>query len=259
LKRSEIERAARALCDSRYVISLTGAGLSVESGIPPFRGPGGIWTRYGDPPMDGYERFLRDPGAEWRLMLNPERPMKNFSETLAHARPHEGHRALAALEKLGVLRCLITQNIDNLHIAAGHREVIEIHGNATLLRCTECNKRWRFLDFEIDLDALPPHCDACNGVVKSDTVNFGEPIPTDVLERCMEEGRIADCCLVVGTSATVYPAAQIPLDVLHRDGRLIEVNLFESEITPACSISLRGEAGVTLTALYDAVHSKLTQ
>ena len=249
----DFEQAARILRDSQYVICLTGAGLSVESGIPPFRGPGGIWTKHGEPPMDGFQRFLQDPAEEWRKRLNPEGPMKAFAETLQKAAPNDGHRALAELEELGVLRCLITQNVDNLHRAAGHRDVLEIHGNATLLRCLDCSQRWSRDAIVVDPENLPPRCDECGGIIKSDTVNFGEPIPGPVLSRCMQEGSLADCCIVAGTSATVYPAAQIPLDVLHRRGQLIEVNLYESEITPHCTVTLQGPATTVLAKLVSCV------
>ena len=251
----DFARAARMLRDALHVICLTGAGISVESGIPPFRGPGGIWTKHGEPPMDGYQRFLHDPAGDWRKRLNPQGPMKEFGELLFSARPNDGHYALAELEKLGILRCLITQNVDNLHRAAGHRELLEIHGNATLSRCIECSKRWPRDALEVDPENLPPHCNECGGVVKSDTVSFGEPIPEDVLAQCLEQGERADCCIVAGTSATVYPAAQIPLDVLNRGGQLIEINLYQSEITPSCAVHLWGGAAATLSQLTQSVRA----
>ena len=249
----EFERAAQILRDAKHVICLTGAGLSVESGIRPFRGPGGIWTEHGEPPMDGYQRFLRDPATAWRARVNPEGAMKAFAETLFSARPNGAHLALVELERMEVLRCLITQNVDNLHRAAGQENLLEIHGNATLLRCIDCLERWPRDAVQVDLDHLPPRCKKCGGVIKSDTVEFGEPIPRDVLQSCMEQGERADCCIVAGTSATVYPAAQIPFDVLTRGGRLIEVNLYESEITHQCVVSLRGSAAATLARLTEAV------
>ena len=249
----EFRESARILLDARYVIGLSGAGLSVESGIPPFRGPGGLWTRYGEPPMDGYQRFLADPAGTWRERLNPTGPMRALAETLQKARPNPAHQALGALEQMGILRSLVTQNIDNLHRAAGHENLLEIHGNATLLRCLECSERFPREGFAIDPENLPPRCPECGGIVKGDTVQFGEPIPPEVLEACMREGSRADCCIVAGTSATVYPAAQIPLDVLGRGGRLIEVNLYESEITRVCTVSLRGPAAETLSRLVETV------
>lgn len=248
---SDIERAAAIVVRARHVVALTGAGMSVESGIPPFRGPGGLWTKHGEPPMNGYQRFLADPAKAWHDRLSPSGPMRELWETLRNAQPNPGHHALVQLEDLGVLRCLITQNVDNLHRAAGSRALAEIHGNHTLIRCIECVSR--FEPEAISLEELPPHCPRCGGVLKSDTVSFGEPIPTDVLERCFEEAERCDCMLVAGTSATVYPAAQFPLDVRQRGGNLIEINLYESELTPYCTVSLRGPSATVLPQLVTRI------
>ncbi|MGH7894562.1 MAG: Sir2 family NAD-dependent protein deacetylase, partial [Candidatus Binatia bacterium] len=227
---ADLDVAAACLARARYAIALTGAGLSVESGIPPFRGPGGLWTRYGEPPMNGYQRVLADPRKAWEDRLNPQGPMRELWEALARAEPNPGHRALVQLEAMNVLRATITQNVDNLHRLAGSHRLLEIHGNATLIRCVDCVAR--FERDEIDYALLPPRCPRCDGLLKSDTVSFGEPIPSDVLARCFEVTDACDCMLVAGTSATVYPAAQFPLDVRQRGGDLIEINLYESELTP---------------------------
>jgi NAD-dependent deacetylase len=244
---ADIERAAALILRAGYVVALTGAGMSVESGIPPFRGPGGLWTKYGEPPMNGYQRFLADPAQAWRERLSPSGPMRELWETLQAAQPNPGHYALAQLETAGVLRCLITQNVDNLHRLAGSQQVAEIHGNYMLTRCIECASR--FDREEISLDVLPPHCPRCDGILKSDTVSFGEPIPADVLARCFEETEKCDCMLVAGTSATVYPAAQFPIDVRHRGGALIEINPYETELTRFTAISLRGPSAAVLPEL----------
>jgi NAD-dependent deacetylase len=246
-----IERAAAAIISSSHLVAMTGAGLSVESGIPPFRGPGGLWTKHGEPPLNGWEQFLRDPRAAWEARLNPRGPMRELWVTLQKAEPNPGHGALAELEEIGVLRCLITQNVDDLHRAAGSRSLAEIHGNYTLVRCIQCGGRWP--RDEISLDELPPLCGKCGGILKSDTVSFGEPIPEDVLRLCFETTEICDCMLVAGTSATVYPAAQFPLTVRERGGCLIEVNPYESELTPLSTISLRAPAGEALPDLVTRV------
>lgn len=239
-----IADAAGHLRSARYVIALTGAGLSVESGIPPFRGPGGIWTRYGEPPMDGFQRFLADPKAAWEERLTPSGPMAELWETLQRARPNPGHVALAELERRGIIRCLITQNVDDLHGSAGSERLAEIHGNYRLVRCLGCGLRSP--GETVDLRTLPPHCGSCGGLLKNDTVAFGEPIPADVLERCYTESDRADCILVVGTSATVYPAAHFPVVVRERGGRVIEVNPYETELTPLAAVVLRAPAGEVL-------------
>ncbi|GIX47308.1 MAG: NAD-dependent deacylase [Candidatus Tectimicrobiota bacterium] len=254
---ADLRRAAELLAAADYVVALTGAGISVESGIPPFRGPGGLWTKYGEPPMDGYRRFLQDPKKAWEERLAPSGASKEIRDTIAVAQPNPGHVALVHLEEMGVLRALITQNVDNLHRRAGSRRLLEIHGNYTLVRCIRCTAR--FPADTISLDTLPPHCPQCGGILKSDTVAFGEPIPADVLEACFQEVERCDCMLVAGTSATVYPAAWFPLAVRERGGVLIEVNLYESELTPLCTLSLRGPTGELLPRLVQEVHALRAQ
>src|SRR5437899_12399120 len=125
-----LERAAQCLARARYVIALTGAGLSVESGIPPFRGPGGLWSKHGEPPMDGYQRFLKDPRRAWDERLNPAGPMRELWAALAAARPNPRHTALAELEAPGVLKCTITPNVDNLHRAAASERLLQTPATA---------------------------------------------------------------------------------------------------------------------------------
>lgn len=249
-----IERAAALMYEARSVVALTGAGLSVESGIPPFRGPGGLWTKYGEPPLDGYQRFLRDPAAAWRERLHPrESWAKGLAETLGRAKPNAGHLALATLEQLGALDGLITQNVDDLHRQAGSKALLEIHGNHSLLRCLGCHTRFEPDAIPVDEAQLPPLCPECGGVVKGDTVQFGEPIPPDVLRGCYAAVERCDCMLVIGTTATVYPAAEFPFEVLRRGGPVIEVNPYESELTPAATLSLTGPGGAVLPRLVHHV------
>lgn len=248
-----IRRAAQLVFSANCVTALTGAGISVESGIPPFRGPGGLWTKYGEPPMNGYERFLEDPKRAWKERLSPTGPSQIIKETVAAAEPNPGHSAFVELEEMGLLHCLITQNVDNLHRRAGSNNLAEIHGNSTLARCIRCTLRLALED--ISLDDLPPSCPnpTCNGMLKIDTVSFGEPIPPDVLEQCRQAAERSDCMIVAGTSATVYPAAWFPMQVRESGGTLIEVNLYESELTPLCTVSLRGKSGDLLPQLVHTV------
>lgn len=248
---NDIERAAKLLLQSKYVIGLSGAGISVESGIRPFRGPGGLWTERGEPPMDGYQRFMRDPKGHWEEIMQRRSGNADFARTIGEAKPNAAHIALAEMEKLGVLKYLITQNIDNLHLAAGSKKVAEIHGNTQKLRCIECNERYG--RDAISLDVLPPRCPKCRGIIKTDTVMFGEPIPPDVLRICQREALRSDCMITVGTSAFVYPAAGFPLEVKRNGGALVEVNLYESDLTPLCDISLRGKATEVMAQLVDCI------
>ena len=246
-----IWQAAQTILAAEYVTALTGAGISVESGIPPFRGPGGLWTRYGEPPMDGYQRFLADPKKAWEERLAPSGASQEIRDTIARAEPNPGHYAFVTLEDSRVLRWLITQNVDNLHRRAGSQHLLEIHGNSTLVRCLKCTAR--FPMSAISYLELPPRCLQCEGILKNDTVAFGEPIPDDVLEQCWKAVQQCDCMIVAGTSALVTPAAYLPMQVRERGGTLIEVNLYESDITRLCQISLRGQAGEILGRLAHTV------
>ncbi len=252
---NDIEQAEKLILDSKYVVGLTGAGISVESGIRPFRGPGGLWTEHGEPPMDGYQRFLADPKEHWENIVKRSGATSDFVKALSSAKPHPAHYALAELEEMGLLKYLITQNIDNLHLAAGSKKVAEIHGNYTKLRCVECLARYE--REEISLETLPPRCPRCGDIIKSDTVMFGEPIPVDVLRICQQETDKADCMLSVGTSAFVYPAAGFPQEIKQNGGVLIEIDLYETALTPLCDVSIRGKAGEVLPQLVDCIKTNL--
>lgn len=248
----QIARAAQLILDASYPIALTGAGMSVESGIPPFRGPGGLWTKYGEPPMNDFQVFMSDPKRGWEKRL--ARRNDELFAPLRDAKPNPGHFALARLEEMGVLRFVITQNVDDLHRQAGQKALAEIHGNWKLVRCLDCVARFGW--DEVSLEVLPPKCPRCGGMLKADTVSFGEPIPADVLLRCQQEAARADLVIVAGTSASVYPAAGFALEVRERGGVLVEVNLYESEITRLCDVSLRGGSAAVLLRLVEAISAR---
>ncbi len=244
-----IERAAELISGSEYVVALVGAGLSAESGIPTFRGAGGLWTRVGEPSMNGYERFLTDPVRWWKHQLDPEAdPARaEFREAIDSAEPNPGHYALASMERLGALKTIITQNVDNLHFRAGSSKVVEIHGNRAKVRCVGCESRWPRAAF--DYDALPPICPRCGSLVKGDTVMFGEPIPPSVIDACFRETAMCDCMIVCGTSATVFPAASFPRIVKENGGKLIEANPNPTPLSETADVVLRGPAGESLPEL----------
>ena len=248
----EISTAAEVILRAHYPIALTGAGMSVESGIPPFRGPGGLWTKHGEPPMNGFQIFMADPKKAWE-----ERQTRRNDELfkpLQVAKPNPGHHAFAELEAIGVLKFVITQNVDDLHRQAGQKALAEIHGNWKLIRCLECGSR--FKPEQVSLEVLPPKCAKCGGLLKNDTVSFGEPIPMDVMLQCQDHASRSDLVIVAGTSATVYPAAGFALEVKERGGLLVEVNLYESEITRLCDISLRGGSANVLPRLTKAISER---
>jgi NAD-dependent deacetylase len=254
---TSITTAADILRRARYAVALVGAGISVESGIRPFRGKGGLWTEKGEPPMDGYQRFIADPAKHWQEMLARRASGDEFSQALSAAKPNAGHNALAELELMGVLKHQITQNIDNLHFEAGSVAVSEIHGNRTKVRCIDCESRWPWAEF--DATELPPRCPHCRGVVKSDTVMFGEGIPRKVLAECYKQAGQADCMIIAGTSAAVTPAAWFPGLVLENGGALIEVNTEPTAFTPHAAAVLRGASGELLPRLVSALRAATSQ
>ena len=240
-----IELAARLIALARHVVALVGAGLSAESGVPTFRGPEGLWTKHGEPDLRDYERFVEDPKRWWEMRQERASRFAELAQALDTAVPNAGHFALRDLEEMGRLQHIITQNIDNLHQIAGSKAITEIHGNRTKLRCVSCNHRWPLAGFEIK--EFPPECPECrSGIVKGDTVMFGEPIPRDALDECINQSRMCDCMLLIGTSAVVYPAAGFPVDVRSSGGALIEVNPNETPLTELCDVVIRAPSGEAL-------------
>jgi NAD-dependent deacetylase len=260
---ADLDRAAELLAQAAYVVVLTGAGVSKESGIPTFRGEGGLWTTNGEPPMNGFQLFLEDSAGWWRQRLERRRAEQadptSFARAVDEAQPNAAHHALAELERIGVVRHLITQNVDDLHRRAGQQEITEIHGNRHWMRCLDCGMRWPAREFPVEASALPPHCaqPGCDGVVKDDTVMFGEPIPAAALARCDAETRRADCLLVVGTSAVVMPAAGFPLLAWQRGVPLVEVNPEPTPLSEYAEVSCRGPAGELLPELAAALRLRL--
>jgi NAD-dependent deacetylase len=175
--------------------------------------------------------------------------MSEFAHAIEEAKPNPGHIALAEMERLGYLKHIITQNIDNLHQEAGSTAITEIHGNRTKMRCIGCGRRWKREEFRSD--EVPPRCPHCQGLVKNDTVMFGEPIPQDALESCFREAQQADAVLLVGTSAVVYPAAEFPVIVYRSGGKLIEVNPQETPLSDLCAAVLRAPSGQALPKLLE--------
>jgi len=264
-----IERAAESLARSEYAIALTGAGMSTESGIADFRGPSGVWTKDPKAEEDAYKtypRLLEDPKGWWEDTLS--QPVSG-RESLEKAAPNSGHYALAKLEQIGVLRWTLTQNIDALHEKAGSKNLLEYHGTISKLRCMTCNARYPrdAFDFEqLKEDGLlPPRCSPCQGVLKSDVVYFGEPIPSDVAYQSDEEARNCDVMLVCGTSAVVYPFANLPRIAGQgsreraRAASVIEVNAEPTPLTEehVSDYLIQGNTGDILPAIVEAVKAKL--
>lgn len=240
-----LKNAARILGQARLAIAFTGAGISVESGIPPFRGPGGIWSRY-DPEKFEKNYFRQHPEEVWPLLR------KIFFDELARAEPNPAHQALALLEDMGRLAAVITQNIDGLHQAAGSRTVYEYHGSTRRMQCMDC--RMFFDSASISLETLPPPCPNCGGLLKPDFVFFSEAIPFDVHTEATRLAKKADVCLVVGTCGEVMPAGRIPRVAANAGATVIEINVQETGYTRGTTdILLQGKAGTMLPMLVEEV------
>lgn len=255
-----LAEAVARLGASKRAAVLTGAGISVESGIPDFRSPGGLWTIFSPEEFATLDVFERDPAKAWRLY-------RALGQSLDGVEPNAAHRALARLEKAGFADMVVTQNVDGLHQAAGSRKVIEMHGDHQRLQCIRCGWLGPVLASHLDGDEVPL-CTECFEPVKPNVVLFGEAVRgmdeiTQFLERC-------DLLLVVGTSAQVYPAAVLPTLVQSRGGLIFEFNIEETALTrgSACGGGLffdgpvlgrnahtdfffRGRASVTVPLLVD--------
>ena len=248
------------------VVCLTGAGISAESGIPTFRGEGGLWERY-DPQVYAHREglislFKRKPAELVNFIVD-------FYSLLFKAKPNPGHLALGILEKENRLRAIITQNIDNLHRQAGNRNVIELHGNSFRIRCQACLKKltlekdrlremvaWlkRSRDSKIKilkvLSRYFPRC-ACGGRYRIDIVLFGESLPQDELSRAYKYLDEADTLLIVGTSLLVYPAASLPLYAKEKGAKLVEINNEESALSEICDYKIMGKASEVLPEILN--------
>ena len=243
---NNLRQAVDALAQAQHVIALTGAGISVESGIPDFRSPTGLWAQYPPEKYATIEGYVRNPDEVWKLWYQ-------LGKMLQDIQPNSGHRSLAALEELGLLRGVITQNIDNLHQEAGNSHVVEFHGNNSHLRCMQCHKRIP-LNLELPGDKAP-RCD-CGGLMKPDVVLFGEMLPPYAVLESEILIQECDLMLVVGTSATVYPAAELPIIARENGAYIIECNLEPTQLTDNITDSfLAGPAGETLPALLEALHA----
>ncbi len=241
-----LERAAELIRGTTNAIAVTGAGISVESGIPDFRSAHGLWARYPPDQFATMDAFLRDPDKVWEMWYE-------LAENLQGVKPNPGHYALAELEKMGHIKAIVTQNIDALHQHAGSKTVIEYHGNTDQIACTAC---FRHRKMDLSHRALgAPRCE-CGGVMKPDVVLFGEVIPEYALRTSDMLARGCDALIVVGTSAQVYPAAGLPFLAKESGAAVIECNTEPTNFTNVITdVFLQGPAGETLPKLVERVKS----
>jgi len=238
-----IKKAARTICHSRNTIAFTGAGISVESGIPDFRSSGGLWERFDPIEYGSIGAFKANPEKVWQML-------EEVSHLLASARPNPAHQGLGRLQELGLLHTIITQNVDYLHQEGGATRVIEYHGNARTLSCLWCGQRYNSDELG---GQIPPKC-SCGKVLKPDVVFFGEPIPLKALQESFALASTCKALLILGTSGEVAPANTIPETAKRAGATIIEINVEPTVLTNYLTdIFLQGKASEMVTELVREV------
>jgi NAD-dependent deacetylase len=223
-------------------VVLTGAGISAESGVPTFRGSDGLWEKYRAQDLATQQAFNQDQHLVWRFYHWRR-------ELVAQCQPNLAHHTLVEIERATNDFTLITQNVDGLHKRAGSEKVIEMHGSLWRLRCTQCPARWR--DHEVPLPMSLPSCPECGEVARPDVVWFGEPLESEVLQLAFEAASRAEVLLVVGTSAVIQPAAQLPLLARLNGAQVVEINIERTPLTPLVDEFLQGPATIELVRWWN--------
>ena len=240
-----VERLAELVRERAPVVVLTGAGISTESGIPDFRSPTGIWSEYDPQEYATIDAFLADPEKVWRFYALRFR-------ALTEAEPNAGHLALAGLERAGLVRAVVTQNIDLLHDRAGSREVVEVHGSIRTSSCRRCGMRYPLDEMLVLIeDTAAPRCADCAEVLKPDVVFFGELLPAGAIDRAYELARSAGLLLVVGSGLEVWPVSMLPDETVRAGGQVAIVNRGPTTFDDEAALKIDGGAGETLAALVE--------
>jgi len=245
-----IQKVVELINQSRKVIVFTGAGVSTESGIPDFRSPGGIWQKY-DPEDFYYQKFISSEESRekyWQMS-------REFYEPLKNAQPNAAHKAVVELEKMGKLDCVITQNIDNLHQRAGNspEKVIELHGTAISVSCLSCRKKYTREEIQARLlkGVRVPKCDECGGILKPDTVSFGQSMPPKETAESFQRARNCDLLIVIGSSLVVQPAASIPLEAKDHGAKLVIINRDPTYHDSYADVVIHGSAGEVMKKILE--------
>jgi NAD-dependent deacetylase len=242
----DIQMAQKMVANSSKISALTGAGISVDSGIPDFRSEGGLWKRFDPLEHATLESFMRDPTKFWTMG-------KELAETIVKAKPNSAHTSLAHLEKQGKLIGVITLNIDNLHQSAGNKKVIELHGNYLRAHCIDCGAEYfgKKVHERVAQGEIPPKCEKCGGILKSEAILFGEPLPKNPMAKAIDLCRTTDLMIVIGTSLTIYPAAFLPQLAKNAGANVILINLEGSNKDGIADIVLQGRAADILPTITE--------
>ncbi|HOF44294.1 MAG TPA: NAD-dependent deacylase [Candidatus Pacearchaeota archaeon] len=244
-KIDKFKEAARIIKSAKYLVVFTGAGISAESGVPTFRGDKGIWKKY-DSNVLSLSYFIEHPEESWKAQ-------KEFFDIILNANPNYAHIALAELEKKGILKSIVTQNIDNLHQKAGSENVFEFHGTMKTVTCINPRCMHKYKTEELDLTKLPPKCEKCGSVLKTDICFFEENPPEPAKSLSFQEASKTDVMIIVGTSGVVHPAALLPVTAKENGAKIIEINPDSSLLTiyGTTDIFLQGEAGEVMKKIME--------
>ena len=247
-----IKRGTELIQTSNKILVFVGAGLSTESGIPDFRSPGGVWDKY-DPSDFYFQKIVSSENARekyWKMSTE-------FWDTMKDALPSRGHLAILKLETTGKLIGIVTQNIDNLHHKTGNspEKIIEIHGNAFTVSCLSCGKKYArgMIQDRLQSGVKVPYCDDCSGILKPDTVSFGQSMPEDKMAKAYRLAGECDLCLVLGSSLVVYPAAYIPMHALEEGAKLMIVNRDETGLDSRADLVIHDSIGKVLGEIMELV------
>ena len=244
-----LEDAASIIASSQYMVVFTGAGMSADSGIPTFRGEDGIWSRFRPEELATPEAFMKDPVKVWKWYL------WRISK-LSKVKPHRGYKILKRWYDKGIIKSVITQNVDGLFRRAGIDNVLELHGWIEEAKCVRCG--YKTSVYNLDRSSLPIICPRCYGLMRPNVVWFGEPLDSTILRRAYSEAEKSDLMLVIGTSGVVYPAAYIPYIAKENGSKIIEVNPEATPISEISDITIKSGAEEALTNL-DRILSKKFQ
>jgi NAD-dependent deacetylase len=252
-----VSELADLIVQSKLIVAFTGAGISTESGLPDFRGPDGLWTKF-DPSDFTYQKYVSDPEARKRLwQMN-----KVMGLAWGEIQPNLAHEALAELERIGKLDCVITQNVDGLHQRAGNSEdrVFQLHGNMQWVKCLSCGSRHGYEEVErwLQHGLEVPECVQCGGILKPDAVFFGEAMPVRETMEAERRSRMCDLCIVIGSSLTVYPAGLMPQYALSSGAKLAIVNEGETELDQAAHVRIWAKAGEVMYSAVKQVKERLS-
>jgi NAD-dependent deacetylase len=248
------EKVADLIINAKKLVVFSGAGISTESGIPDFRSPGGIWSRF-DPDDFTYQKFVSDPEArkkQWRML--------GEGHLTTEAQPNLAHYAIAELDEMGRLDCVITQNVDNLHQKAGvpADKVFELHGNVQWAVCLSCGKLYPLEQIKVRLDKGEeiPDCEVCHGMLKPNAVLFGEQLPYEVLQEATNRSSNCDLFIVVGSTLIVYPAAYMPIYAVQAGAKLVIINLSSTPMDREAAVLIVAKAGEAMSKIVDRVREK---